>query len=311
MHFFSSPKQLEYLIAAKLSQVIKDVKTRWNSSFYSWQRLLLLKRALTFLPSKLKADHVKENTNDGKRLERIMLTEGEWQLMENLVEFLKRFEEITRLLGGSKYVTLSLVYPLIFSLKNYIKDMLEIYQKDSNYNENTNEILSDDNVQDEILEEFEEIPDSEVADIIAINEKGTKKNFNISTPIETKGLIVLFLEALDGSLKKYYNKDKTLMNSILEEEESEGEKENEVDVYLKLKSSKNVNPLSWWKVNEKKFPFLSKVSKEYFGIAATSVPSERLFSDVGNLITTKRSSLKPEKVEKLIFLKRNASLFDN
>jgi len=56
---------------------------------------------------------------------------------------------------------------------------------------------------------------------------------------------------------------------------------------------------------------LSKVSKEYFGIAATSVSSERLFSDVGNLITTKRSSLKSEKVEKLIFLKRNASLFDN
>ena len=94
-------------------------------------------------------------------------------------------------------------------------------------------------------------------------------------------------------------------------EESEGEEENKVDVYLKLKSSKNINPLSWWKVNEKKFPFLSKVSKEYFGIAAISIPLERLFSDVGNLITTKHSSLKPEKIEKLIFLKRNANLFDN
>ena len=62
---------------------------------------------------------------------------------------------------------------------------------------------------------------------------------------------------------------------------------------------------------KKKYPFLSKVSKEYFGIAATSVPSERLFSDVGNVITTKRSSLKPEKVEKLIFLKRNASFFND
>src|SRR6266542_3223938 len=98
-----------------------------------------------------------------------MLTEGEWQLIENLVEFLKRFEEITRLLSGSKYVTLSLVYPLIFSLKNYIKDMLKIYQKDSNYNENTNKILSDNNVQNEILEKFEEIPNSEVANIITIN----------------------------------------------------------------------------------------------------------------------------------------------
>ncbi len=34
-----------------------------------------------------------------------MLTKGEWQLMENLIEFLKKFEEITRLLGGLKYIT--------------------------------------------------------------------------------------------------------------------------------------------------------------------------------------------------------------
>jgi len=43
VHFFSSPKQLEHLIAAqeqlnypKTYRVIKDVKTRWNSFFYSW-----------------------------------------------------------------------------------------------------------------------------------------------------------------------------------------------------------------------------------------------------------------------------------
>ena len=101
------------------------------------------------------------------------------------------------------------------------------------------------------------------------------------------------------------------MNSIFGKEESDDEEEDEVDVYYNLKAAKfGINPLFWWKNNEKKFPILSKLSKEYFGISATSVPSERLFSDVGNVITNKRSSLKPEKVEKLIFLKRNASLLD-
>ncbi|CAB4417683.1 unnamed protein product [Rhizophagus irregularis] len=107
-----------------------------------------------------------------------------------------------------------------------------------------------------------------------------------------------------------FNLDKSLMDSIFGEEEV-CEEENEVDVYLKLKPVRNINPLSWWKSNEDKFPILSKLSKEFFGISATSVPSERLFSDVGNLITNKRSSLKSEKVEKLIFLKRNAHLLDN
>ncbi|PKY55059.1 HCP-like protein [Rhizophagus irregularis] len=91
-----------------------------------------------------------------------------------------------------------------------------------------------------------------------------------------------------------FNLDKSLMDSIFGEEEV-CEEENEVDVYLKLKPVRNINPLSWWKSNEDKFPILSKLSKEFFGISATSVPSERLFSDVGNLITNKRSSLKSEK----------------
>ncbi len=37
--------------------------------------------------------------------------------MKNLIDFLKRFKEITKLLDRLKYITLSLVYPLIFLLK--------------------------------------------------------------------------------------------------------------------------------------------------------------------------------------------------
>ena len=115
----------------------------------------------------------------------------------------------------------------------------------------------------------------------------------------------------EENLDEFDDLNKSLMNSIFGKEESDDEEENEVDVYYNLKAAKfGINPLFWWKNNEKKFPILSELSKEYFGISATSVPSERLFSDVGNIITNKRSSLKPEKVEKLIFLKRNASLLD-
>ena len=308
-----------------------------------------------------------------------MLSENEWKFMEDLVEILKKFESTTRILGGSKYVTLSLIYPLIFTLKGFIeKALINQRLKDNDYSLNTNEILLDNNdVQNEILEEFEEIPDSEIADIIEINEKGSKKKLNILKPIETKGLVKLFLETLDLSLKNYwsvpsdvglistlldprskklvcfnetdkqkansllikkyeqyilenpivnieenegqieenpneFDLDESLINSIFGNEESNSEEDNEVDVYFNLKAAKsNCNPLLWWKSNEKKFPILSKFSREFFGISATSVPSERLFSDVGNVITNKRSSLKPEKVEKLIFLKRNASLLNS
>ena len=167
-----------------------------------------MKNALIYLPNKLKADQVKENAKDGLRLERIMLSEEEWKFMENLIEILKKFEEITKILGGSKYVILSLIYSLIFKLKDFVeKALINQKLKDKDYNLNTNTTLLDDNddLPNEILEEFEEIPNSEIADTIVVNEKGSKKNLNILKPIETKGLVGLFLEALDLSLKKYWS----------------------------------------------------------------------------------------------------------
>ena len=100
------------------------------------------------------------------------------------------------------------------------------------------------------------------------------------------------------------------MNMILgdDDESSDENDENEVDNYLKMKSNRKIMPLIWWENNKTKFPFLSQLAKEYLGITATSVPSERLFSAVGNVISSKRSNLKPVKVEKMIFLKRNANL---
>ena len=47
------------------------------------------------------------------------------------------------------------------------------------------------------------------------------------------------------------------------------------------------------------------MAKKYLGIVATSVPSERLFSMAGNVVTAKRCALEPENVEKLVFLHDN------
>jgi hypothetical protein len=60
--------------------VVQDISTRWNSSFISWKRLIILQRAITHLPSKLNADLNIDNRKDGKRLERIMLDHNDGNL---------------------------------------------------------------------------------------------------------------------------------------------------------------------------------------------------------------------------------------
>ena len=43
------------------------------------------------------------------------------------------------------------------------------------------------------------------------------------------------------------------------------------------------------------------MARKYLGVVATSVPSERLFSTAGNIVSAKRSAMDPENVESLVF----------
>ena len=69
-------------------------------------------------------------------------------------------------------------------------------------------------------------------------------------------------------------------------------------------------PLLWWKEREINYKYLSILAKRFLCITSTSVPSERLFSSAGNLLSEKRSRLSPENVEKLFFLYENNELLN-
>ncbi|KAF3837458.1 hypothetical protein F7725_004922 [Dissostichus mawsoni] len=70
---------------------------------------------------------------------------------------------------------------------------------------------------------------------------------------------------------------------------------NEVLMYFgEQPLSKTESPLSWWKLNEAKYPTLASQAKSFLCIPATSTPSERLFSAAGNIASKKRASLTPE-----------------
>ena len=58
-----------------------------------------------------------ETKKDGKRLNSILLSDMEWELLNDLVNLLSPFEEATRFLGGSKYITYSMMYPIIQEIK--------------------------------------------------------------------------------------------------------------------------------------------------------------------------------------------------
>lgn len=64
-------------------------------------------------------------------------------------------------------------------------------------------------------------------------------------------------------------------------------------------------PLLWWKMHLMEYPLLANVAKQVLCIPGTSVPSERVFSTAGDVVSAQRATLSPENVDMLIFLKQN------
>ncbi|KAB5554101.1 hypothetical protein PHYPO_G00046300 [Pangasianodon hypophthalmus] len=64
-------------------------------------------------------------------------------------------------------------------------------------------------------------------------------------------------------------------------------------------------PLSWWKLNETKYPTMAILAKSFLCIPATSTASEWLFSVAGYIVSKKRASLDPDHVDMLTFMHCN------
>ena len=77
---------------------------------------------------------------------------------------------------------------------------------------------------------------------------------------------------------------------------------NEMTMYLQYPQLDIADcPLDWWKKEAVHLPMLSTLAKKFLCICATSVSSERAFSTGGNIVTSKRNSLKPHVVDQLVF----------
>ncbi|CAG8712689.1 9234_t:CDS:2, partial [Scutellospora calospora] len=99
-------------------EALTDCKTRWNSSYLAWKRILELHPAMRTLAASLQNKPDAALRREGEKLDQLCLSSEEKKLLEEMVEVLKPFEEITRHICGTKYPMMNLVYPYIRMLKN-------------------------------------------------------------------------------------------------------------------------------------------------------------------------------------------------
>lgn len=92
-------------------KLIQDVSTRWNSTFYMFQRFTVLEQTVKATFALIDKDVTQ-------------LSSDEWQMAHALVKLLKPFETVTNHVSGEKYGTASLVIPLTLGLQNVCKKLL-------------------------------------------------------------------------------------------------------------------------------------------------------------------------------------------
>ena len=75
-----------------------------------------------------------------------------------------------------------------------------------------------------------------------------------------------------------------------------------VDAYLvEPLLPRHANASDYWSKKKALWPISSILARKYLTLPCTFVPSERLFSSAGNIVTDKRNRLTAEKVEMLLF----------
>ena len=68
---------------------------------------------------------------------------------------------------------------------------------------------------------------------------------------------------------------------------------------------RSADPLVWWRENALMLPQLTDIARHFLCIPETSVPSESLFSKAGELVSQRKSCLKPRNINQILFLNKN------
>ncbi|BAS84941.1 Os03g0563400 [Oryza sativa Japonica Group] len=297
-----------------------DVPNRWNTTFKMVLEALVYRAVLN--------SYANENGE-------VAPSDEEWLTAESICEFLKAFEEATRLVSADRKPTAHSFLHLVLCIRHALSD----------FDSQTTSILTQ--LASAMHMKFAKYWDEKLPN-----------NFNLALVIST----VLdprrkrdYLEFFYAKVSPNMNEAETKVDSVIEWMKSyfrvyegiarrrgvsclshsgQGEAsgvgspvlgkrkldqefaifksnrtrlhKSEIETYLEEvceDDSKDFDVLAWWKRNAKRFPVLAIMTWDFLAIPLSIVPSESAFSCGGRILGDTRSSLTPDMLEALVCAK--------
>ncbi|XP_071105253.1 E3 SUMO-protein ligase ZBED1-like [Haliotis cracherodii] len=327
-------KQKQGMLQLPDHKLIQDVSTRWNSSFEMVERYLEQQPAVL---SVLMSKDVRKTEKD------VVLYETDLSNAEDLVVVLKPMKTITTILCDEKQPTISLIFPLkhqILQLMQviegdtaFVRDIKEAIIQDINkrYIDEEDYLLLTSAVDPRFLS----LPQLDDERKLAVFSSLITK---AATLVNSDKIMKVKQEPDDGVATRKpelpelpgpdLNQDKApAVTPVTVKQESSAMEELFGDVFVThvqpakstlqlLEEEVSVykgeecipllcDPLEWWCENQYRFPLLPRLAKSLLCIPGTSVPSERIFSTAGDIVTAQRATSSCDHVNMLIFLKKN------
>ncbi|XP_059379463.1 E3 SUMO-protein ligase ZBED1-like [Carassius carassius] len=301
--------------------LITDCATRWGSKQQMVERMLEQEQAIK-----------RVFAQDKSRRPLPQLTWQDISVLESVNNALKPVVDFTDILSGENYVTVSSLLPMLAHLEGVLEESGDdskltadlkrviLEQMEGRYGDDTTQrmmrkaTLLDPRYRGDHMKPPElHSTKSEIVEEIV-------KEIDLSLPRPTPGPSHAGEdgEEPDAGVATVPKKKKWSLGSLLAKRAAtaaaatltdEQKVESEMTIYLQeMAIDGEEDPLTWWKTNEIRFPFMARLARKYLCICATSTPSERVFSTAGSVVTPIRSLLKPDKVSMLVFLARNIEI---
>ena len=293
-------KTLQQQMNLPQHKLVQDVDTRWNSSYYMLERMIEQYEAVS---SALCMMGKKDLTFDEENL----------QIMKEAVALLRPFEQATVEVSSDEYLSVSKIIPLSRALQTLATNSSSTLKVAQELRAQLNKRCS--NLEDSKLLSSATMLDPRFQALPFIRESAETAQQRLLAEMNLVPRSCSVDDDADSSVAPASELWKSFETRVMEKTTARTsfvDHTIELREYLHTKNlPRNENPLLWWKSHIIQFPVLSKMAEKYLSMAGTSVPSERSFSAAGQLISERRSRLKPENVNMYLFLHKNLKLLDH
>ncbi|XP_020283306.1 zinc finger BED domain-containing protein 4-like [Pseudomyrmex gracilis] len=288
------------------TKLIQEVPTRWNSTLYMVERFLKLRRIVNDIVNR----HVEAPP---------MITAKEIEILTEICDLLKPLKVATKQICAEKYVTSSIIIPMVRCLQSEINKLCPKHVEGIQLKE---DLLYEIKTRFDHIEHVQILALSTLLDprfkklhfkdILACS-KAQSVLKNLVTESMTHSNDVSFTKSASdpdhsssSGFSLWSDHHKLVQNTWNETKANDLDSENmpsEITLYMRAPVGRlGDNPFEMWKEMSSTYVYLSKIAFKYLTIVGTSVPSERLFSKAGLIFTHQRNKLKGKILSRLLFL---------